>query len=48
MKITAWKIFGKRFGKKAAAVLAGTLLAAGLTACGGTGGTAAAGDVTET
>ena len=38
----------KRFGKKAAAVLAGTLLAAGLTACGGTGGTAAAGDVTET
>lgn len=44
MKKTAWK----RFGKKAAAVLAGTLLAAGLTACGGTGGTAAAGDVTET
>ena len=43
MKKTAWK----RFGKKAAAVLAGTLLAAGLTACGGTGGTAAAGDVTE-
>lgn len=48
MKKTAWKRFGKRFGKKAAAVLAGTLLAAGLTACGGTGGTAAAGDVTET
>lgn len=44
MKETVWK----RFGKKAAAVLAGTLLAAGLTACGGTGGTAAAGDVTET
>ncbi len=44
MKKTVWK----RFGKKAAAVLAGTLLAAGLTACGGTGGTAAAGDVTET
>lgn len=48
MKKAAWKRFGKRFGKKAAAVLAGTLLAAGLTACGGTGGTAAAGDVTET
>lgn len=48
MKKTAWKRFGKRFGKKAAAVLAGTLLAAGLTACGGTGGTVAAGDVTET
>lgn len=48
MKKTVWKRFGKRFGKKAAAVLAGTLLAAGLTACGGTGGTAAAGDVTET
>lgn len=48
MKKTAWKRFGKRFGKKAAAVLAGTLLAVGLTACGGTGGTAAAGDVTET
>lgn len=48
MKKTAWKRFGKRFGKKAAAVLAGTLLAASLTACGGTGGTAAAGDVTET
>lgn len=48
MKKTAWKRFGKRFGKKAAAVLAGTLLAAGLTACGGTGGTAVAGDVTET
>jgi uncharacterized membrane protein YkoI len=48
MKKTAWKRFGKRFGKKAAAVLAGILLAAGLTACGGTGGTAAAGDVTET
>lgn len=44
MKNTVWKAFGK----KAAAVLAGTLLAAGLTACGGTGGTAAAGDVTET
>ena len=44
MKKAVWK----RFGKKAAAVLAGTLLAAGLTACGGTGGTAAAGDVTET
>lgn len=48
MKKAVWKRFGKRFGKKAAAVLAGTLLAAGLTACGGTGGTAAAGDVTET
>lgn len=48
MKKTVWKRFGKRFGKKAAAVLVGTLLAAGLTACGGTGGTAAAGDVTET
>lgn len=48
MKKTVWKRFGKRFGKKAAAVLAGTLLAAGLTACGGTGGTAVAGDVTET
>lgn len=48
MKKTAWKRFGKRFGKKAAAVLAGALLVAGLTACGGTGGTAAAGDVTET
>lgn len=48
MKKTAWKRFGKIFGKKAAAVLAGTLLAAGLTACGGTGGTAAVGDVTET
>lgn len=48
MKKAAWKRFGKRFGKKAAAVLAGTLLAAGLTACGGTGGTAAVGDVTET
>lgn len=48
MKKTVWKRFGKRFGKKAAAVLAGTLLAAGLTACGGTGGTAAAGDITET
>lgn len=48
MKKTVWKRFGKRFGKKAAAVLAGTLLAAGLMACGGTGGTAAAGDVTET
>lgn len=48
MKKTVWKRFGKRFGKKAAAVLAGTLLAASLTACGGTGGTAAAGDVTET
>lgn len=48
MEKTVWKRFGKRFGKKAAAVLAGTLLAAGLTACGGTGGTAAAGDVTET
>lgn len=48
MKKTVWKRFGKRFGKKAAAVLAGTLLAAGLTACGGTGGTAAVGDVTET
>lgn len=44
MKNTVWKAFGK----KASAVLAGTLLAAGLTACGGTGGTAAAGDVTET
>lgn len=44
MKNTVWKTFGK----KASAVLAGTLLAAGLTACGGTGGTAAAGDVTET
>lgn len=48
MKKAVWKRFGKRFEKKAAAVLAGTLLAAGLTACGGTGGTAAAGDVTET
>lgn len=48
MKKAVWKRFGKRFGKKAAAVLAGTLLAAGLTACGGTGGTAVAGDVTET
>lgn len=44
MKNTVWKAFGK----KASAVLAGTLLAAGLTACGRTGGTAAAGDVTET
>ena len=44
MKNTVWKAFGK----KASAVLAGTLLAAGLTACGGTGGTAVAGDVTET
>ena len=44
MKKAVWK----RFGKKAAAGLAGTLLAAGLTACGGPGGTAAAGDVTET